>query len=82
MNASLIISWNIKLIIQPPYSPELNPVEHIWDEVKETYFHNRVFDDLASLENHLVSSLSNLETDHKRVKSIVAWQWIIKAISN
>ncbi|WP_211236378.1 IS630 family transposase [Desulfovibrio inopinatus] len=79
---SLIIPWNIKLIIQPPYSPELNPVEHIWDEVKEKYFHNRVFDDLASLENHLVSSLSNLETDHKRVKSIVAWQWIIKAISN
>ena len=25
------------------YSPELNPIEILWDEVREKYFHNRLF---------------------------------------
>lgn len=45
----LVISENIRLIKQPPYSPKLNPVEHIWDDIREKYFHNRVF---ASLDSH------------------------------
>ena len=41
---------NLRVIKQPPYSPELNPVEHIWDEVREKHFHNRVFESLDALE--------------------------------
>ncbi|KJR40659.1 transposase family protein [Candidatus Magnetoovum chiemensis] len=41
---------NIKLVTLPPYSPELNPVEHIWDELSEKSFSNRVFESLDSLE--------------------------------
>ena len=29
----LVIPSNIRLIEQPPYSPEVNPVEHVWDDV-------------------------------------------------
>jgi len=39
----LQIPENIRLIFQPPYSPELNPVEHLWDELREKFFLNRVF---------------------------------------
>ena len=39
----LVIPENIRLILQPAYSSELNPVEHIWDELREKYFHNRIF---------------------------------------
>src|SRR5215469_1008321 len=42
----LVIPENIRLIPQPAYSPELNPVEHIWDELREKYFHNRNFSSL------------------------------------
>jgi transposase len=34
---------NLRLLFLPPYSPELNPQEHLWDELREKYFHNRVF---------------------------------------
>ena len=30
----------------PPYSPELNPQEHLWDEIREKEFPNRVFCDM------------------------------------
>jgi hypothetical protein len=45
---------NLRLVRLPPYSPELNPVEHIWDEIREKYFLNRVFESLDTLEDHLV----------------------------
>ncbi len=38
----LVLPDNIRLLPQPAYSPELNPVEHIWEELREKHFHNRV----------------------------------------
>lgn len=72
---------NLRLLFLPPYSPELNPQEHIWDELREKYFHNRFFETLDALEDHLVTALRNLENSTDRVKSITAWDWIINAIS-
>lgn len=79
---SLIVPDNIRLIILPAYSPELNPVEHIWDELREKGFHNRVFSSLDALENHLVSELATLENTPEITHSIVAWPWIIRALMN
>jgi len=30
-----IILENVRLEALPPYSPQLNPMEHIWDEIRE-----------------------------------------------
>jgi transposase len=76
----LTIPDNIRLLPLPPYSPELNPVEHLWDDLREKAFHNRVFDSIENLEFHLESSLKILEDDAERVRSIVAWPWIINAL--
>jgi len=77
---SLKIPGNMRLINLTPYSPELNPVEHIWDELREKYFHNKVFDSIDALEKNLEYSLLSMELDHQRVRSIVAWPWIINAL--
>ena len=77
---SLVPPENIKLLVLPPYSPELNPVENLWEEIREKGFHNRVFNNITTLEDHLVESLAALEADHDKVHSIVAWPWIINAI--
>ena len=79
---SMPIPHNIRLLRLPPYSPELNPVEHIWDELREKYFHNRAFDSLDALEDRLVDGLVALERDPQRNKSICNWDWIIKVTSN
>ena len=80
-NESLIIPDNIRLLSLPPYSPELNPVEHIWDDLREKEFLNRVFDSIDSLEDHLEKTLHDME-HQERIRSIVAWPWIINALMN
>jgi hypothetical protein len=77
---SLILASNPRLLKLPPYSPELNPVEHLWDEPREKSFHNLVFDSLDALENHLEIALHDMELDRERVHSIVAWPWIINSL--
>jgi transposase len=77
---SLEVPENIRLHFLPPYSPELNPVENIWDELKEKGFHNRVFSSLDTLEDHLVNELRKLEDAPETVRSIVCWPWIINAL--
>ena len=72
---------NLRLLFLPPYSPELNPQEHLWDEIREKHFHNRVFDSIDTLEDHLVIALRQLEHAPDRVKSITAWDWIINSVS-
>lgn len=70
---------NIYLLKLPPYAPELNPIEHVWDELREKFFHNRVFKSLNALEDHLSMALKTMELDPSTVGSIVSWPWIISA---
>lgn len=37
---ALVIPDNMGITILPPYCPELNPTEHIWDEIREKFFPN------------------------------------------
>ena len=78
----IVLPPNLRLLYLPPYAPELNPVEHVWDDLREKHFHNRTFDSLDALEEHLVSALQRYEADPTRVHSITAREWIINAISN
>src|SRR3972149_7991309 len=73
----LVIPENIRLLPLPAYSPELNPQEHVWDEIREKEFPNRVFDSLEGVRKQLKSGLVRLARDRKRVSSITAWPWIV-----
>jgi len=73
---------NMRLLFLPPYSPELNPVEHLWDELREKHFHNRVFASLSAVEQHLFETLRTFEMQTERIRGITAWPWIIDAVSN
>lgn len=76
----LRIPENIRIRFLPPYSPELNPSEHIWDEIREKWFPNRVFKNMNAVENALVNALITLENDANRIKNLTGFEWIINAI--
>jgi putative transposase len=69
----LIIPSNIRLIQQPAYSPEVNPVEHLWEELREKYFHNRLFSSLDFLTDELCRGLNELTDDKERLSSMMSF---------
>jgi DDE superfamily endonuclease len=77
VSKELIIPENIRLLRLPPYAPQLNPQEHIWDELREKEFPNRVFADLHGVTKQLHAGLPRLASDSARLRSISAWPWII-----
>jgi hypothetical protein len=74
---ALVVPDNMRLLRLPPYAPELNPQEHVWDELREKEFPNRVFADLPGVISQLESGLPRLAADHEGLRSLTAWPWII-----
>src|SRR5208337_4722860 len=70
---ALSVPYNVALIFLPPYSPELNPVEHIWDSIREDGFRNEVFNSIEGVENQLMQSLAALERDPAKVASMTGF---------
>jgi transposase len=72
----LAVPANMRLIFLPPYSPELNPAEHLWDALREDAFANTVFADLDAVEQALTEGLIALEADPIRTQSMTGFKWI------
>ena len=79
---ALKVHENIKLLPLPPCAPELNPVEHLWDELREKHFDNLAFDSLDALEDHSEQAVNMMESNHAKIKSIVHWRWTLHALWN
>ncbi|SCC93009.1 transposase [Thiomonas sp. X19] len=72
----LIVPANMRLIFLPPYSPELNPAEHLWDALRAESFANTVFADLDAVERALTKGLCALEANPARTQSMTGFKWI------
>lgn len=78
----LVVPENIEIFPLLPYTPELNPIEMIWDEVREKGFKNELFKTLNAVQIRLCDTLLSLELGTSRVKSIIGWKWIINCLLN
>jgi hypothetical protein len=70
---------NMKLLALPPYSPELNPAEHIWEYIRENDMRNRIFDDLDEVVDLVAVSLHRLHQAPDTLRSTIAFPWIVQA---
>lgn len=76
----LIVPKNMTLLGMPPYSPELNPVENLWDHVREKACANFFFKKLDEVVQKVNEELTLLATQAATVASMFCWSWIIEAI--
>lgn len=72
----LVIPPNMTLVPLPPYSPETNPAEHIWEYIRENDIRNQVFADLDQVMDSVETSLRRLHTTPDVVRSMTAFPWI------
>jgi transposase len=66
----LQIPENIRLVPQLPRSPELNPVEHIWDYLRKHAMRNTLFHSLDKVTNALITGLRDLAADAAALTSM------------
>ena len=69
----------LPLIGLPPYSPELNPAERVFEEVRrwiEGKVHRSIEDKVEAVE----AFLTEFESDPNRVRSLAGWEWIDEAV--
>lgn len=61
---------NLVLLHLPPYSPELNPVELLWREIRRKHFHNKIFNSLDDVENTLNTALAQCHDNRSDIKRL------------
>ena len=73
-------AWRVpagrRLLPLLPYRPELNPVAHIGDHLRENYFGNQVFPSLGAVVDRLGLGLKPLEQNPELLKSMTCFNWI------
>jgi transposase len=65
---------NIEIILLPPYSPELNPVERFWQYIKRYVIKNKIYKNLKELKNAVAKFLNSI--DAETIKSICTTDYI------
>jgi transposase len=60
---------NIEIILQPSYSPELNPVERLWQYVKNHTIKNKIYESLDDLENEICKFMND-KINNNLIKTI------------
>ena len=73
---ALEIPHNIQFVHIPPATPEMNPIEQIWKEIRKRGFKNEIFQTLEKVVDRLCSAINSLTLD--TIKSITGRDWIIK----
>jgi transposase len=64
----------------PPYCPELNPTEKIWDQLKDVVC-NRVFETIEVLRAALLPKLRSFWSDPLGLSSLVGRNWLLQKVN-
>jgi transposase len=79
-SGDLVVPDNVKLLYLPPYSPELNPKENLWDEIREKIFKNYALKSMDAVRAKLRQAVLYMEQNPKLVRSITSFPYIVKSI--
>ena len=60
----------LELLFLPPYSPELNPIERVWKNLRYLVTHNTYFENLQALENAVTKYLKDHFEPNKQLASL------------
>jgi len=71
----LIVPENITLLLFPPYAPELNPTENIWQFLRQNMLSHRVWKTYDAIVDACCTAWNSLIADPQRITSIASREW-------
>ncbi len=74
-SGTLVVPANIHLFHIPPYTPEMNPIEQVWREIRTRGFRNEVFHTLNDVIDRLCQTILSITPDV--IRSITGRDWIL-----
>jgi len=77
----LKVPGNISLLLLPPYAPELNPQENIWQYLRQNYLANRVFEDTKAIVDACCRAWNSLIEQEGTIASIVTRSWALQVMN-
>jgi transposase len=75
MSDRLAVPQNITIIPLPPKSPELNPMENIWQFMRDNWLSNRIFLAYDQIVDHCCAAWNKLVDQPWRIMSIGLRKW-------
>jgi transposase len=74
---NLVIPGNITIIHLPPYSPELNPTEQVWQFIKDKWLSNRCFENYEAIVDAVVEAWNKFISIPKKIFELCSRDWAI-----
>jgi transposase len=71
---NLVVPEGIRLVFQPPNSPELQPAEHLWAFVDEPLV-NTYFETIDDLDRAVADRCIELTTQHEMISASAHFHW-------
>jgi transposase len=81
ISRDLAVPVNITLVVLPPYSPELNPVERVWLYLRERFLSLRLLHSTDAIIDACCDAWMHLLGDPGRLRSLCSHPWIEKVAS-
>ena len=78
---ALEVPGNVTLVPLPPYAPELNPVERVWQYLRERLLSLRVLRDYRAIVGACCQAWNRLAAEPGRLRSLCDQPWLHKVIS-
>jgi transposase len=72
---------NISLLKLPPYSPQINPAENVWEYLRQNHLSNRVYDDYEAIVDACCDAWNSLTAEQGRIASIATRDWASRVIA-
>ena len=66
---------NVSVLLLPPYSPQLNPQENIWQYLRQNYLANRVFETYDAIVDACCDAWNALIKQPDRITTIATREW-------
>jgi len=70
-----IVPNNMTLIPIPAYTPEMNPIEQLWREIRTRGFHNKYFHSIKDVVTNLHSTIADIPSEV--IQSITQRSWFM-----
>ena len=70
LSTRLVVPPNITIIALPPKSPELNPVENVWQFIRDNWLSNRIFESYDDLVDHCCEAWNKLVDQPWRIMTL------------